>query len=90
MKDHSKQLVREAADPILRGSSTAPASLLFFAGRSYVVGYGGSAERELLERGALRIGMVLFTRPTCAAAAVGAVAPLTAEHLDGRWGSIAN
>jgi hypothetical protein len=87
MNAHSKSVEFEAADPIRRGSSVPAASLLFHAGRSHVVRHGGSDERDLLARGALRIGMVLFHRPARDFQPAGSVAPLDASHLQGAWGS---
>ena len=87
MNEHYKQIEHEAADPIRAEFGLPTASVLFHGGSSHVVMYGGVAERELLARGALRIGSVSFQRPARVPAGVVTVG---AGRLRGAWGSGCN
>ncbi|MEX2584227.1 MAG: hypothetical protein WD766_13220 [Gemmatimonadota bacterium] len=83
-----KYIEIEAAAPYRYGGIAPVAALLFFAGRPHVVAHRSVAERDLLDRGALHVGMVTFDGPTLAGTRVPArLDPYPAVGAGIRWGS---
>lgn len=83
-----KHVEIEAAAPYRYGGIAPVAALLFFAGRPHVVAHRSAVERELLDRGALHVGMVTFEGPSLAGTRVPArLDPYPAAVASGRWGS---
>lgn len=60
MSKEPKHIEAQSIVPVRRDGGVAAAALIFHAGRSHVVAHRSEAERELLERGALHVGMVRF------------------------------
>lgn len=77
-----------AATPIRRRSGFPTAVVLFHEGRCHFATRGSAPERELLDAGALHVGVLRFDRPGAASAA-GQVAltRVAPEAFAGAWGS---